>query len=409
MMPLIRSDRSWSNHRTSLLLLVLAGSAILLSQGCASVPKRHPLPTEYLEEAEIPGIERARAWGDTEPKWADQWFALNDEELQEMYPAGYGKSHHYLAISGGGAKGAFGAGLLKGWTELGTRPEFQIVTGISTGALTAPFAFLGPEYDDTLEEMFTHYSTKDMVDKRNLFNTLTSDAAASTKKLEALIGKYVDEDVLAALTAEAARGRQLFIGTTNLDAERPVVWRVSTIAASGEPKALDLIRKIILASASIPVAFPPVAFEVEANGQLYDELHVDGGTSSQVFLYPALMDWARVVKELKVPEPPHVYVIRNSRLDPHAAVVDRKLLPIAGKTIASLIRTQGVGDLYRIYALAQRDGLDFNLAFMPATFTDIPDEVFDPVWMRKLFDLGYEMGKSGYHWRKGPPQFEPAE
>ena len=381
-------------------------SALLLVPGCASVPKRDPLPMALSEEAEIPGIERARVWGDTAPDWAEQWFALSDSELQELYPAGYGKPHYYLAISGGGAKGAFGAGLLKGWSESGTRPEFQVVTGISTGALTAPFAFLGSDYDDTLEEMFTTYSTKDLVDKRHLLNALTSDAVASTRGLEELIARYMTEEVLAAIAAEATKGRALNIGTTNLDAERPVVWRISSIAASGHPDALQLIRKIMLASASIPAAFPPVIFEVEADGRRYDELHVDGGTSSQVFLYPALVDWARVLEHLKVSEPPHVYVIRNSRVDPKSVEVDRKLLPIAGKTITSLIRTQGIGDLYRIYTLAGRDGLDFNRAFIPATFTDIPAEQFDPVWMRNLFDLGYELGKEGYEWKKGPPDFE---
>ena len=171
---------------------------------------------------------------------------------------------------------------------------------------------------------------------------------------------------------------------------------------SGQPGALDLIRQIILASASIPAAFPPVVIEVEANGQLFDELHIDGGASSQVVLYPPDLHWDLVLKKLEVPSPPDVYVIRNSRLDADGSAVRRRVFPIAGRSINSLIRTQGIGDLFRIYSLAKRDGLDFNLAFIPEDFDEKPKEQFDPVWMRKLFDRGFQMGKAGYEWSKAP-------
>jgi hypothetical protein len=353
----------------------------------------------------VSGIEDARIWGDEMPYYADEFFAQSREELSQKWAAWFGQQLYFLAVSGGGAGGAFGAGLLKGATEAGNRPEFQLVTGISTGALTAPFAFLGPEYDHVLEEIYTTYSTDDLLKKRNAINTFTSDAMYSTKRFEELIARYYDEKVLEALAIEARKGRILNIGTTNLDVERPVIWRITAIAASDHPDRLDLIRKIILASASIPAAFPPVIIEVEANGQSYDELHVDGGTSTQVFLYPAAIDLARVLKRLESPAAPRVFVIRNSRLDPSAGIVNRKLLPIAGRSISALIRSQGVGDLYRIFALAERDNLDFNLAYIPATFEDIPDELFDSEWMKKLFALGYEMGKAGYPWAKAPPQY----
>lgn len=385
--------------------LVALGLAGLLVFGCASVPKRNPLPPELAEDATIPGHEDLRIWGDEIPHYADAWFEQTREELQDRYPAWFGKQQYYLAISGGGAGGAFGAGLLAGWTEAGDRPVFQLVTGISTGALTAPFAFLGPEYDYVLEEIYTNYGTDDLVKKRSKLSAFTSDAMFNTDKMKALIDKYFDEEILEALAAEDRKGRALNIGTTNLDVERPVIWRITHIAASDLPNRLELIRNIILASASIPGMFPPVTFEVEAAGQRYDELHVDGGAASQVFLYPAAIDWARVLEKAESPGPPKVFVLRNSRLDPHAAVVDRKLLPIAGRSISSLIRTQGVGDLYRIFALAERDNLDFNLAYIPASFDDVPKEAFDLEWMRKLYQLGYEAGKAGYNWKKTPPMY----
>jgi len=385
--------------------LVLAGTILVLAVGCASVPERNPLPTELADSATVKDVEHARYWGDEVPYYADEFFAMSREETREEFPALFGNQHYYLAISGGGAGGAFGAGLLKGWTEAGNRPEFQLVTGISTGALTAPFAFLGSEYDHVLEEIYTNYSTRDLLKKRKPIHAFTGDSMYSTQEFAELIARYYDEEILEALAAEAKKGRVLNIGTTNLDLERPVVWRISAIAASDRPDRLELIHRIILASAAIPVAFPPVPIEVEANGRSYDELHVDGGTSSQVFLYPTTVDWAKVLEKLESPSDPKVFVIRNSRVDPHAVNVNRKLLPIASRSIEALIRSQGVGDLYRIFSMAERDGLEFNLAYIPASFDEMPQELFDPVWMRKLFDLGYEMGKSGSPWKKKPPQY----
>jgi len=397
---LIASRHSW----TPLLAVVLLATFL---QGCVSVPKREPVPDAIYDSATVPGIQKARFWGDATPPWADTWQAKSPEEVKVEFPDVFGRDHSYLAISGGGANGAFAAGLLKGWTAAGTRPEFTIVTGISTGALVAPFAMLGPEYDPLLEEFYTTYSTKDLIHKRKVVNSLTSDAMYGTKGLENLIAKYVTEDVMQKLADKCLQGRQVFIGTTNIDAGRPVIWNIGRIAASGEPFALDLIRQILLASASIPAAFPPVAIDVEAQGRRYQELHVDGGTASQVFLYPAGIQWAQVLEKLEVPGTPKAYIVRNSRLDAEAVVVNRKLLPIAERSISSLIRTQGIGDLYRIYALAERDGVEFNLAYIPRDFEEVPSEVFDPVYMKKLYDLAYEMGKAGYEWSPAPPGFEP--
>jgi len=166
-----------------------------------------------------------------------------------------------------------------------------------------------------------------------------------------------------------------------------------------------LIRELLRASAAIPVAFPPIIIPVEAEGQQYDEMHVDGGTGSQVFVYPAAVNWKQITQKLKAHGKPQVYIIRNSFLDPDYNGIKRSVFPIASRTIDSLIRTQGIGDLYQIYALCKRDGNDFNLAYIPADFTDEPAEGFDPVYMRKLFDRGYQMALKGYHWEKAPPGF----
>lgn len=281
-----------------------------------------------------------------------------------------------------------------------------MVTGISTGALTAPFAFLGPAYDAQLKEMYTTYSTKDLVIKRNILATLTGDSAVDTTPLKKMLAKYVNQQVMEAIAAEYKKGRRLWVGTTNLDAKRPVIWNIGLIASSGQPDALELIHNVILASASIPAAFPPVLIEVEADGKRYDELHVDGGTASQVFLYPAGLDWRIVAQKLEVKGTPKVYVIRNSILKPVWETVKPKIMPIAGYSIDSLIRTQGIGDMYLIYLDCKRDGIDYNLAYIPDDFSIKPKEDFDPVYMGKLYDLAYQLAKNGYPWDKAPPGFK---
>ena len=377
--------------------------------GCAGAPERTPLPVELIASAGIPGIPDARFFGDRSPEPVLRLLeTASDAELARSFEGLYGKPHTYLAISGGGANGAYGAGLLAGWTAVGTRPEFSMVTGISTGALTAPFAFLGPDYDDELKTLYTTMSTKDIADKKGLIAGIFSDAMADTKPLRALIERYVSTEVIAAIAAEHRRGRRLWIGTSNLDVGRPMIWNLGAIAASDYTEKARLIHDVLQASAAIPVAFPPVLIPVEAGGRTYDEMHVDGGASQQVFVYPAEMDWPRILSRLKAVGRPAVYVVRNAFLDADFNGVQRKVMPIASRSISSLIRTQGMGDLYLIYALCVRDGNDFKLAYIPSSFDEQAAEDFDPVYMGKLYENGYEAAKNGYDWRTAPPGFSAA-
>jgi predicted patatin/cPLA2 family phospholipase len=391
------------------ILIVIAICCIGVLSGCSSTPERqqqHILPVELLNQASIPGVPDARFWGDEWPKFSHERFTTYTEaDLIKNLPAIYDVPHNYLAISGGGANGAFGAGLLAGWTATGTRPEFSMVTGVSTGALTAPFAFLGANYDDELKRVFTTTSTHDIAKERGLISTLLSDSIADTAPLKELIASYITPEIIDAIGEEHKKGRRLFIGTVNLDAARSVIWNIGAIAASDYPDKNTLIREVMRASAAIPVAFPPVMIPVEANGQRYDEMHVDGGTGSQVFVYPAAIDWRAITKKLKVKGNPGVYVIRNAFLDPDYNGVIRSVMPIAGRSIESLIRTQGIGDLYQIYALCKRDGNDFNLAYIPSDFTVEPTEGFDPVYMGQLYERGYNMAVEGYPWEHSPPGF----
>ncbi|KPK52247.1 MAG: hypothetical protein AMJ63_09975 [Myxococcales bacterium SG8_38_1] len=388
--------------------VAVLGSILGLVHACAHVPERNPLPEEGVETATVLGIPRVRMWGDEPPQWVHEWMERDAEELKERYPGVYGKPHTYLAISGGGEDGAFAAGVLVGWTAAGDRPEFSVVTGVSAGALVAPFAFLGPEYDDVLRSVSADLRAKDVYNERRLLKAIRSDAMATTDPLKSLIARYVDEEVMEKIAAEYRAGRGLNIGTANLDSMRPVIWRIGAIANSGHPEALNLIRRILLASASIPGAFPPVMIPVEYGGKTYDELHVDGGAASQVFLYPLGLDLEEVHRRLAIPGRAKVYIIRNSRLDPMFERVDNKLFPIAERSLASLVRTQGIGDIYRIFLEACRDKLDFNLAYIPHDFTEEPKESFDVEYMRKLFDMAHERAEAGYEWEKMPPELRAA-
>lgn len=385
-------------YRFGLLMVV-----VFLGPGCITVLDHHPVPEHLGDAAEVPGMPGVRLWGDEPPNFTVEWMALTKGDVKERYPAITGTQHTYLAMSGGGSNGAFGVGLMAGWTDSGTRPEFTLVTGISTSALAAPFVFLGSDYDAVLKEMFTTHTTSDILKKRNRLFAIFSDAIQATDPLKSLINEYVDEEVMVAIAAEYRKGRSLLIGTTNLDVSRPVIWKIGAIADSGEPGALDLIQSIMLASASIPAIFPPVHIPVVAGGKRYDELHVDGGTTSQVFVYPVGMDWSALMEKFDVRGTPQLYVIRNAKIDPEYGPAKPRMMSIVNRSIASLIRTQGIGDLYRIYVSAEREGVDFNYACIPPEFNEKNKEAFDPVYMTSLFDLGYSLAKSGYPWEKRPP------
>jgi len=375
----------------------------LTLQACVSVPPRNAVPEEWVERATVPGGPTARLWGDALPANVELRLEIMKNQMAARGDDAYTRPRNYLSISGGGANGAFGAGLLKGWSESGTRPEMWVVTGISTGALIAPYAFLGSVYDDELEGLYTTLSTSDLIKRRSLIAGLTSDALADTQPMRELLQEYVDPEMIEEIAQEYAKGRRLYVGTTNLDAKRPVIWNIGAIAAVGTDESAQLVRDVILASASIPGVFPPVRITVQVGEQEFDELHVDGGVSSQVFLYPAQLDLRAAAEIVGVSSNQSIYVIRNSILFPRWSEVKPKLGPVTLASIDTLIRTQGMGDLYRLYLGAKRDEMPYRLAYIPDDFDLEPEETFDPKYMRALFNLAYELSRDGYDWATSPP------
>jgi predicted acylesterase/phospholipase RssA len=386
---------------TSALLIVLLGL-----QACSSI-QRVPVPQSAALSARPLAGEPVRVWGDEPPQHA---AIMAERRLAQARAAGVSQNATptLLAISGGASDGAFGAGLLNGWSAAGTRPRFDVVTGVSTGAIIAPFAFLGPAHDDQLKSIYTEYGKSDIFKVRNIFSMAANASVVDTGPLEGLIAQYVTPELVSAIAAEHRKGRRLLIGTTHLDAQRPVIWSVGDIAQRGDDEAVNLIRKLILASAAVPGVFPPVLIQVEYDGKVYDEMHVDGGVTNQLFIFPA-----RLRPGIKARHPSGVaarlFVIRNGRLNPEWESTEPGLVKIAGRSIMSLLKYQGMGDINRLYLQALENKVEFNLASIPETFAAKEKELFDLDYMRGLYEAGFQLGRAGYKWQKAPPHFSPGQ
>ena len=389
----------------------------LMLAGCGTLP-RHAAPAQDALKGSIPHFPDVRAWAGQPSSALEQDLAQSfaHESAQDFPKAADGSvSYAHLALSGGGANGAFGSGFLNGWTGTGTRPVFKIVTGVSTGALMAPFAFVGPPYDQALKEFYTTTRSRDIFMLGSTFGLLwqvmAGEALADTRPLQAMIAAHVDASLLKRVAEAHQRGRRLYIGTTNLDAPRFVVWNMGLIASSGHPDALALFRKVMLASASIPVAFPPVLFDVELTpgGPRYDEMHVDGGVGARVFLNGGVFRGS-IIRErggLGGLGREDIYVIHNGQLIPQPDPIARALPAIAGRVIDATGRAVAIGDLFRIQGYAQHEGGSFRWITLPEDVNMAGDEVFDPVQMQMLYDLGHRMALKEPRWLTQLPGLRP--
>lgn len=407
-MPTNRSDLTGPPSRRSLFGIAAGAGLAGLLPGCTTPERRPAVPMGRTAQASVLGLpnERFFPFYGTDPLEAEFMAALQRQRRTlGLAPEAPTPEVQLLAVSGGGENGAFGAGLLCGWSEQGTRPAFDLVTGVSTGALTAPFAYLGSSYDAQLRAVYTELTPNRVLLKRFVTAALFNDALADNSPLFETISLYLTEDMRAALANAYQEGRLLLIGSTDLDSQQPVIWNIGAIAASGHPRALDTIRRLLLASAAIPAAFPPTMIDVTLDGKPYQEMHVDGGAFMQTFLYPVSLTRQRR-ERMKGGEQvvaANAYIIRNSRLDPDWATVERSTMGIAGRAISTMITASGYNDVIRIYNTTLRDGVGYNLAYIGSDFTMELPEPFDQSYMRALFDYGYQHARHGYAWAKTPP------
>jgi predicted acylesterase/phospholipase RssA len=395
--------------RLNYLIKQLVFGALIASAlvACTTLDRKNAVPPEltahsYIEN--MPGV-RYKAWSKTGIQ-----AMVDDVRAGQEKPDAFSNPElaNYLALSGGGDNGAFGAGLLTGWTERGDRPEFTLVTGVSTGAMIAPFAFLGSDYDYVLKKTFTDVDQKDIFIELGLTGALFGDAFADTSPLYKLISEFITAELLQKIGYEyTVRNRWLVIATTNLDAGVPVMWNMGKLASVGTPESLQLFRKILLASAAIPGAFPPVMIDVMAEGKHYQEMHVDGGATTELFLYPSALS-VMAVKEGVVSrfKNRQAYIIRNARLDSEWRQIERNTLSIMGRAVDQLIQTQGGGDIYRTYLVTQRDGVGFNLAYIGPDFKTPHKSEFDRHYMNSLFNYARDLSRAGYPWAHTPPGYD---
>ena len=389
---------------------------VIILGGCARVQQHTPVPAALSSTATVAGFSpNIRFWADEPPPNLDGAVSLMIDQYTARY-ANYYRTHghypllNYLSISAGAGNGAFGAGLLSGWSASGHRPDFAIVSGVSAGALIAPFVFVGPEYDNLLKHLFTQPEAPNLISTSPfgvIKGLMGGDALSDASLLAEEIRENITPDLVAKIAAEDRKGKRLLIATTNIEAQRGVLWNIGEIANSGNPRALDLIHQIVLASVSVPGIIRPVFIDVVAGGKHYDELHADGGLVSQEPLYPIQMQ-----KRINTDFVSHgldrrLYVIRNSKVTADYEVIQPKLFPITFRSIETLTKYQGIGDLYRLYLMSRRDHIDFNLSYIPDTFSVPSKQLFDPHYMAVLFDVGYSMGiKDDRIWRKIPPDID---
>jgi hypothetical protein len=358
-----------------------------VKQAVKAVPKAKPSPKQQprepftLEEqnaATIAGIPDARAWGDSAA------------DFKRLLPTVDGP---WLALSGGGADGAYGAGLLTGWSLSGKRPEFAVVTGSSIGSLIAPYAFLGSSYDGELRKNFSEITAADVFEDR-----ATSESLFDSWPLKQLIEKRVTTAMLVAIAAEHRKGRRLFVATTNQDAGRRMIWNMGEIAARGDDKALKLFRDVLLASSSIPGFFQSVAIEVEANGRKFQEMHLDGTITAPFFIMPEAMLMPGSAK----PPASQVYVVLNSKLTSEFSMPERQITSILGRTIGVALTSALKVELLLMTSFAQSHGLDLNVSYVPDSFNQANRGLFDHIYMEALFKFGLERAQNGTAFTRPP-------
>ncbi len=379
-------------------LLGLAACLGTATAGCAQtrpfLPKRHAPPAPPVEVPE-------------DPPAAKPGPVVQAAHTQPAEPLPAPRPRTILALSGGGSYGAFSAGVLTGWSRTDKRPEFDVVTGVSTGALIAPLAFLGPKYDAELKRTYTEVRQKDVLTVRSWATVPFRDSVASSAPLHRMVESALTEEMVAAIAAEHRKGRRLYVGTTQLDTKKTVVWDIGAVAAKGGKDVRRRICDILVASCSIPGVFPPVPLEAD-DGRGRTELHVDGGVTTTVFVPTQVLEAAKPAKPGDAPA--ELYVIVAGKYYPESGPVRPRLVKVLRASGWALLRSQVRKDLANLYLLAKLAGVKYHSLALRQDFAIEETSLdFDQATMSKLFAEGVKAGLDGPAWDAAPPEHAPGE
>lgn len=360
--------------------------------GCLA-PARIPYQAGAAATADIEGFDAIRTY-------ADSTGSL--PRARAWLPASQRRRMNYLVLSGGGAGGAFSVGALKAWSDKGGRPQFDIVSGVSTGALIAPFAFLGPAYDETLVELYTSGLAEKLIDVGFLPAGLLGASLLKQEPFRELVERYLTRDIMANIAAEHRKGRRLLVLTSNLDSQRAVIWNLGAIADSDGPDALKLFRDIVMASASLPGLYPAVLIKARAGKQVVEEMHSDGGSASQILTIPE--GWIANADKEQWPSRArlNMYILVNNALMPEFAMTANNTFIVMARASSSLIKAQTRTALLATYAYAKKTGIRFRMASIDK---EVPYEMINPFgtsYMRAVYKLGYDGMMGGSFWKDRP-------
>jgi hypothetical protein len=364
---------------------------ILLLAACAA-PARRAAPPLAGRDATPVGFSRDVMYVDD----ANQDSAGGTARLLwKAHQAAMGQPLNVLVLSGGGGGVAFGAGALVGWSRAGTRPDFQIVTGVSAGALLAPLAFLGPKWDTTVAEAFSGSRTRDLLQPRWI-DALFGSSLYRGEPLVEFVNRYVSDELLRAVAAESARGRLLLVATTDLDHERSVIWDMGRIASEGGDRARRLFRDVLVASASAPGVFPPVLIRVQEAGAEFDEMHVDGGTTVPLFIAPTML--ARTPEEIGGLQGAKVYLIVNGQLGGPAVTTPVHTVSIVRRGVNAALESSSRTAVEIALSASNQAGMALRVSQIPDDYPYAGWLDTRPAKVAALFNFGVGCGIQGRLW-----------
>jgi predicted acylesterase/phospholipase RssA len=357
-------------------------------QGCAPVVLRGPSPPPAEVAADSPGGIRVMGADYRFTEVSMQSVARHAHDMRAAEP------FSILALSGGGADGAFGAGALVGLTRTGKRPQFSVVTGVSAGALLAPYAFLGPEWDQQLIDAYTSGRAEHLLQPRGL-GVIFDSSVYRGGPLEQLVDHYLSDALIQAVAREAASGRLLLVATTNVDTGESVVWDLGSIAMNGGSRAKALMRDVLVASASVPGMFPPVIIRIQDEWGDYSEAHVDGTATAPFFVPPAFVQLPQDVPNRPAPT---VYVIVDGRLSEEPMSTRLRFKTIVSRSISAGLTHMVRTTLELTATTAQVQGASLQYSAIPAGYPNLAPFDFRASTMRSLFQYGYDCAHAGRLW-----------